>query len=65
LILQNIENQSELGKTAQEMLLRGEAIPATLVSQMIENKLNSPEVMHHGIGKFVCEAIFHLIKKLL
>jgi adenylate/nucleoside-diphosphate kinase len=37
-----------LGRNAQEMLLRGEAIPPSMVAQMIDNKINSPEVMHHG-----------------
>ena len=40
--------QSDMGKKIQELLLRGEAIPEDMVITMIENKINSPEVAHHG-----------------
>jgi adenylate/nucleoside-diphosphate kinase len=48
LIHQNIERRTELGKKAQEMLLKGDALSGVLVAQMIDDKINSPEVAHHG-----------------
>ncbi|ESO88925.1 hypothetical protein LOTGIDRAFT_62291, partial [Lottia gigantea] len=48
LINQNIELQSDMGIKFTEILNRGEAIPESLVIKMIENKINSPEVAHHG-----------------
>ena len=30
-------------------LLKGEAVPDSMVAQMINDKINSPEVIHHGI----------------
>lgn len=33
---------------AQEILLRGEAIPEELAAKMLLEKINSPEVAHHG-----------------
>ena len=43
--------QTELGLKAQEVLLRGEAIPEDMAAAMIEEKVNSPEVAHHGMYK--------------
>ena len=48
LILNNIQKRTELGRKAQELLLKGEALSGVLVAQMIEEKINSPEVAHHG-----------------
>lgn len=48
MILQNIEKRTDLGKKAHEMLLKGHSVPGLVVAQMIENKINSPEVTHHG-----------------
>jgi hypothetical protein len=33
---------------AQEILLRGEAIPEELAAKLLMEKINSPEVAHHG-----------------
>ena len=48
LITRNIKDQNELGKKAQEILMKGGAVPEELVAQMIHAKVNSPEVAHHG-----------------
>ena len=48
-IMQEVALQSEMGNKAQEILLKGEAIPEEIVAQMLENKINSPEVAHHGM----------------
>ncbi|XP_069743657.1 adenylate kinase 9 isoform X3 [Narcine bancroftii] len=48
LIQQNIEENTELGKTFQECLLRGESISEELVMNLIWDKLRSPEVGHRG-----------------
>lgn len=39
---------SETGKKCAEILNRGEAISEDMVLKMIEEKVNSPEVAHHG-----------------
>ena len=39
---------TEMGKKAQEILLRGEALPEDMVAKMIEEKIHSPEVAHRG-----------------
>ena len=49
--MQEIEMQTETGQKAQEILLRGEAIPEEMAAKIIENKINSPEVAHHGNNK--------------
>ncbi len=43
-----MEQLTELGIKSREMLLRGEAIPENMVVEMLEIKINSPEVAHHG-----------------
>ncbi|RNA14891.1 adenylate kinase 9-like [Brachionus plicatilis] len=48
LILTSIKNNTDLGKKAQDILLKGEAIPESIVAHMIDEKINSPEVAHHG-----------------
>ncbi|XP_033125059.1 adenylate kinase 9-like isoform X4 [Anneissia japonica] len=48
LILLHIELQTETGIKMQEILLKGEALPEAMVAKMIEDKINSPEVAHHG-----------------
>ena len=57
MILQSIKSQTELGKKAQDILVRGEAVPETTVAKMIDEKINSPEVLHHGyvLEGFPCE----------
>lgn len=39
---------TETGNKCQEILVRGEAIPEDMVIKMIEEKVNSQEVTHHG-----------------
>jgi adenylate/nucleoside-diphosphate kinase len=46
--MQNIKNSTEIGKKAQDILLKGEALPESIVAKMIDEKVNSPEVAHHG-----------------
>lgn len=48
LILKNIESRSDLGKKAQEILYKGESISDVMVMEMIEQKINSPEVANTG-----------------
>ncbi|XP_013399518.1 adenylate kinase 9-like [Lingula anatina] len=48
IIMQAIEMQTERGNIVSEILLRGEAIPEEIVAKMIEEKINSMEVAHHG-----------------
>jgi adenylate/nucleoside-diphosphate kinase len=47
-----------LGKRAQDILMKGEAVPEGLVAKMIDDKINSPEVAHHGyvLEGFPCES---------
>lgn len=49
IIMSEIELQTETGNKAQEILLRGEAIPEEMAAKIIEAKINSPEVAHHGL----------------
>ncbi|KAF6022986.1 hypothetical protein EB796_018705 [Bugula neritina] len=48
LVLQNMEMGTDIGNKCREMLHRGEAVPEEMVAKMIEDKINSPEVAHHG-----------------
>lgn len=48
LIIENIDKQTELGNVALEVLLKGEALSEELVMKLIDNKMRSPEVAHHG-----------------
>lgn len=43
-----IECETENGKKAQEYLCKGEAVPESLILEILIEKLNSPEVMHRG-----------------
>ena len=40
--------ETEDGLKVQELLLRGESVPEEMAAKMIEEKINSPEVTHHG-----------------
>jgi adenylate kinase family enzyme len=51
LILQNMEQQTEMGVRCMEILTRGEAVPEEMVFEMINEKINSPEVAHNGKSK--------------
>lgn len=46
-----MKKQTDLGKKAKALLLKGEAVPDSMVAQMINDKVNSPEVAHHGINQ--------------
>ena len=47
-IMENIECHTEMGAKAVEILLRGEAVSEEMAAKMVEDKINSPEVAHHG-----------------
>ena len=40
--------QTEFGMRCNEILMKGEAVPEEMVIKLIEDKVNSPEVAHHG-----------------
>jgi adenylate/nucleoside-diphosphate kinase len=63
LIIQNIKQASELGKKASDILVRGEAVPETIVAKMIDEKVNSPEVAHHGNAYTNDEYVSFLINR--
>ena len=48
LLQQNIDMQTEFGIVCQEILMKGEAVSEEMVIKMIEDKVHSPEVAHHG-----------------
>jgi hypothetical protein len=48
-----MKKQTDLGKKARALLLKGEAVPDSMVAQMINDKVNSPEVAHHGMSGIV------------
>ncbi|VDI40281.1 Hypothetical predicted protein [Mytilus galloprovincialis] len=52
IILRAIEMETESGKKCAEILNRGEAVSEDMVIKMIEEKVNSPEVAHHGKNWF-------------
>ncbi|KAK7500075.1 hypothetical protein BaRGS_00008622, partial [Batillaria attramentaria] len=56
LILQNMELRTEVGERCNEILTRGEAVPEEVVIKLIQEKLESPEVAHHGyvLDDFPC-----------
>ncbi|CAF3709748.1 unnamed protein product [Adineta steineri] len=48
LITSNIRQKTELGVHARDLLIRGEAVPDQMISRMLDIKMRSPEVAHHG-----------------
>ena len=52
--MHHIEFQTETGVKMQEILQRGGAVPEEMVARMIEDKINSPEVAHHGKNCETC-----------
>ena len=34
---------------AHELLIRGEAVPDQMIARMLDMKMRSPEVAHHGL----------------
>ena len=55
---QGIELQTELGANAQDILLRGEAIPEEVSAKVLLDKISSPEVAHHGeCNDWVCTLV--------
>ena len=40
--------QTEFGLKCQEILVKGESVPEEMIIKMIEDKVNSAEVAHHG-----------------
>jgi len=43
-----LQEQSKLGLQANNFLMRGTAVPDVIVLKLVEEKLNSEEVKHHG-----------------
>lgn len=58
LIKENIKLQSELGKKAQDILIKGGSVPEEVVAKMIDEKIKSNEVQHHGyvLDGFPCQS---------
>jgi adenylate kinase family enzyme len=49
LITSNIKQKTEIGMHARDLLVRGEAVPDQMVARMLDIKMRSPEVAHHGL----------------
>ncbi|KAI0210314.1 Adenylate kinase 9 [Lamellibrachia satsuma] len=47
-IQESMDMETDVGLKVQELLLRGESVPEEMAAKMIEDKINSPEVIHHG-----------------
>lgn len=60
LINQQIHMMTETGNKCQEILVRGEAIPEDMVIKMIEEKINSQEVTHHGRITILTQKYSHM-----
>lgn len=60
LINQQIHMMTETGNKCQEILVRGEAIPEDMVIKMIEEKVNSQEVTHHGRFTILTQKYSHI-----
>lgn len=60
LINQQIHMMTETGNKCQEILVRGEAIPEDMVIKMIEIKVNSQEVTHHGRFTILTQKYSHI-----
>ena len=47
-----------MGKKAQDILIKGGAVPEQMVAKMIDIKVKSPEVEHHGyvLDGFPCQS---------
>ncbi|CAF1144837.1 unnamed protein product [Adineta ricciae] len=48
LITSNIKQKTELGLHARDLLIRGETVPDQMIARMLDIKMRSPEVAHHG-----------------
>lgn len=48
LITSNIKQKTELGMHARDLLTHGEAVPDQMIARMLDIKMRSPEVAHHG-----------------
>lgn len=50
---------------AKELLIRGEHVPDQMIARMLDMKMRSPEVAHHGLlddENELCFSIFVFIK---
>lgn len=65
IIYQGIELQTELGANAQDILLRGEAIPEEVCAKVLLDKISSPEVAHHGTAYFYFKQLALRLLKIL
>ncbi|UJR31514.1 hypothetical protein I4U23_019003 [Adineta vaga] len=48
LITSNIKQKTEIGLHARDLLIRGETVPDQMIARMLDVKMRSPEVAHHG-----------------
>ncbi|CAF2033300.1 unnamed protein product [Rotaria magnacalcarata] len=48
LITSNMKQKTEIGMHARELLVHGEAVPDQMIARMLDIKMRSPEVAHHG-----------------
>ena len=49
LITSNIKQKTEIGMHARDLLIHGEAVPDQMIAKMLDIKMRSPEVAHHGL----------------
>lgn len=53
ILQQNMELHTEMGLRCMQLLSRGEAVPEEIVIKMIQEKIDSLEVAHHGMMYFI------------
>ena len=51
LIATNIKQKTEIGLNARDLLIHGETVPDQMVARMLDIKMRSPEVAHHGLSR--------------
>ncbi len=51
LIATNIKQKTEIGLHARDLLVHGEAVPDQMIARMLDIKMRSPEVAHHGLSR--------------
>jgi len=49
LITTNIKQKTEIGMHARDLLIHGEEVPDQMIARMLDIKMRSPEVAHHGL----------------
>lgn len=66
LIMTNVKQKTEIGVHARDLLVRGEAVPDQMVAKMLDVKMRSPEVAHHGLFRLTRRnrLVIHSISRL-